>query len=98
MALATRQSSAIHRAGGSSARQEGLLLGRGTAVDGLGSARLSVSAAGVESIVVEALRDQDHIGDAEVTADCDGGRCEISHEGAYHGRAVAIVSNCAQGR
>lgn len=53
--------------------------------------RLSVSAAGVEGVVIKTLRDQDHVGDAKVTANCDGRRCEIGHEGAY-GKLGAKVS------
>lgn len=37
---------------------------------------------GVDGVVVEALRDEDDVGEAKVDADCDGGGGKISDEGA----------------
>lgn len=79
LSLATREPT-VHGTGGAPARDEGLLLGRGPAVV-LGE-RLLVAAAGVDGVVVEALRDHDDVGEAEVDADGDGGGCEIGHESA----------------
>ncbi len=49
-----------------------------------GGVGVSVSggSAGVEGVVVEALGNQDAVGDAEVAGDGDGGRGEVGEEGA----------------
>jgi hypothetical protein len=40
-------------------------------------------AAGVDGIVIGALRDEDYVGDAEVTGECDGGWRKAREESAW---------------
>lgn len=46
----------------------------------------AAAAARVEGVVVDALRDEDDVRQAEVDADGDGGRGEVGCEGACLGR------------
>lgn len=69
----------------SPAGQEGFLLG-GLCLQR--SEALAVSSAGIDGVVVQRLRDENHVGDAKVAPNCDSGGCEVRDERACYTETV----------
>lgn len=71
------------RGGGASAREEGFVFGGLRAGRGdVGGGAAAGSAAGVLGVIVDALRDEDEVGDAEVGGEGDCCGREVGEEGA----------------